>query len=182
MKRKFLLLGTMLLTSASSVQSSYAQWVMYPGSSEAVSTATGKPDMGIGTKYYHPEDHPQQADTYPHWEPIFANGRQVGRIDQHGEVYNESGDSVGLIDPKDGTIIYNGRRAGHVDANGDIHGEHGDIVASSGSNGNVIINGRQAGRVDSQGSVYDSSGSAIGQVPAGNNAAGALMLLQNQNK
>ncbi|MDF7673943.1 hypothetical protein PT277_08035 [Acetobacteraceae bacterium ESL0709] len=123
-----------------------------------------------------------QTDTYPHWEPIIANGRQVGRIDQNGEVYNESGDSVGLIDPKDGTIIYNGRRSGYVDGNGDIHGEHGDIVASSGSSGNVIINGRQAGRVDSQGSVYDNSGNNIGQVPAGNNAVGALMILQNQNK
>ncbi|MDF7674217.1 hypothetical protein PT277_02295 [Acetobacteraceae bacterium ESL0709] len=180
MKLRILLLGTALLASGIALQPSHAQLISYPGSSGFVNAATGKPPAGESKEYN--ERHRQQADTTPHWEPIFANGRQVGRIDQHGEVYNESGDSVGLIDPKDGTIIYNGRRAGHVDANGDIHGEHGDIVASSGSNGNVIINGRQAGRVDSQGSVYDSSGNNIGQVPAGSNAVGALMLLQNQNK
>ncbi|MDF7673951.1 hypothetical protein PT277_07995 [Acetobacteraceae bacterium ESL0709] len=182
MKHKFLLLGAVILVSGSLVPSSYAQYISYPGSSETIDLSTGKPVNDMGTKNYRPESHPPEASTYPHWDPIIANGRQVGRIDQNGEVYNESGDSVGLVDPKDGTIIYNGRRAGHVDANGDIHGEHGDIVASSGSNGNVILNGRQAGRVDSQGSVYDSSGNSIGQVPAGNNAVGALMILQNQNK
>ncbi|MDF7674960.1 hypothetical protein PT277_06440 [Acetobacteraceae bacterium ESL0709] len=181
MKHKFLLLGTMLVASGVFVQPSCAQLISYPGSSGFVNTATGKPSPDQDKDYDERITRSLNESSSP-WEPIFANGRQVGRIDQHGEVYNESGDSVGLIDPKDGTIIYNGRRAGHVDANGDIHGEHGDIVASSGSNGNIIINGRQAGRVDSQGSVYDSSGNNIGQVPAGSNAVGALMLLQNQNK
>ncbi|MDF7674963.1 hypothetical protein PT277_06455 [Acetobacteraceae bacterium ESL0709] len=182
MKHRFLLLGAVILVSGSPVSPSYAQWVSYPGSSEVVREATGKPADDMGTKNYRPESHPPEASTYPHWDPIIINGDQAGRIDQNGEVYNRSGDSVGIVDPKNGTFIYNNGMVGRIDSGGDIHDSSGRIIASTGSSGNVIINGDQAGRVDSQGTVYDSSGSAIGQVPAGSNAVGALMLLQNQNK
>ncbi|MDF7673852.1 hypothetical protein PT277_08490 [Acetobacteraceae bacterium ESL0709] len=181
MKCKFILLGTILVTSSVFVQPSYAQFIRYPGSSETVLMATGKP-AGDEGKDYDERRKSEQTDTYPHWEPIIAHGRQVGRIDQHGEVYNESGDSVGIVDPKNGTFIYNNGQVGRIDSGGDIHDSSGRIIASTGSSGNVIINGDQAGRVDSQGTVYDSSGSAIGQVPAGSNAVGALMILQNQNR
>ncbi|MDF7675024.1 hypothetical protein PT277_06775 [Acetobacteraceae bacterium ESL0709] len=181
MKRKILLLGAVILVSGSLIRPSQAQWYTPAGSSEEIDLATGKPAADMGTKNYDPERYKRHDLSVPHSEPIFTNGRQVGRIDQHGEVYDDRGRSVGLIDPKDGTIIYNGRQAGYVDANGDIHDDRGRVVTSSGSNGNVVIDGRQAGRVDSQGSVYDDRGRSIGQVSADNNAVGALMLLQNQH-
>ncbi|MDF7673942.1 hypothetical protein PT277_08040 [Acetobacteraceae bacterium ESL0709] len=181
MKRKSLLLGAVILVSGSIIRPSYAQFIRYPGSSQTIDLATGKPPADED-KDYDERMTSNQTDTYPHSEPIIIDGRQAGRIDQNGEIYDDRGRSVGLVDPKDGTIIYNGRQAGYVDGNGDIHDDRGRVVASSGSSGNVILNGRQAGRVDSQGSVYDDRGRAIGQVPAGNNAVGALMLLQNQNK
>ncbi|MDF7673853.1 hypothetical protein PT277_08485 [Acetobacteraceae bacterium ESL0709] len=180
MKRKFLFLGAMLIASGTFIYPSHAQFIRYPGTSEDVLLATGKPPADEGKEYN--ERHRQQADTTPHWEPIIINGDQAGRIDQNGEVYNRSGDSVGIIDPKNGTFIYNNGQVGRIDSGGDIHDSSGRIIASTGSSGNVIINGDQAGRVDSQGTVYDRSGSAIGQVPAGSNAVGALMILQNQNR
>ncbi|MDF7674962.1 hypothetical protein PT277_06450 [Acetobacteraceae bacterium ESL0709] len=116
------------------------------------------------------------------WEPIFVNGDQAGRIDQHGEVFDNGGRSLGIVDPKNGTFIYNNGQVGRIDSGGDVHDNSGKIIASTGSGGNVIINGDQAGSVDSQGTVHDNSGRVIGQVPAGSNAVGALMILQNQNK
>ncbi|MDF7673941.1 hypothetical protein PT277_08045 [Acetobacteraceae bacterium ESL0709] len=123
-----------------------------------------------------------QTDTTPHSETIFLHGDPVGRIDEHGEVFDNRGRSVGVVDPDGGTVLYHGDPVGHVDSGGDIRDNRGRIVASGGSDGNVLIHGDPAGRVDHNGEVYDNAGRDIGKVPAGSNAVGALMLLQNQNK
>ncbi|MDF7673952.1 hypothetical protein PT277_07990 [Acetobacteraceae bacterium ESL0709] len=179
--KQLLLAGGILTTSIGLTSASYADFITYAGSSEEIDTSTGKPANDMGTKNYRPEDHPQQADTYPHSEPILIHGDQAGRIDQNGEVYNRSGEDIGTIG-KDGTILSHGDQVGRIDSGGDVHSRNGEVVGSIGSSGNVLIHGDQAGRVDHNGEVYDRSGNDIGTVPAGNNAAGALMLLQNQNK
>ncbi|MDF7673950.1 hypothetical protein PT277_08000 [Acetobacteraceae bacterium ESL0709] len=182
MKHKFFLLGAVILTSSTSMQPSYAQYISYPGSSETINLGTGQPVNDMGTKNYRPEDHPREADTTPHSETIFLHGDPVGRIDEHGEVFDNRGRSVGVVDPDGGTVLYHGDPVGHVDSGGDIRDNRGRIVASGGSDGNVLIHGDPAGRVDHNGEVYDNAGRDIGKVPAGSNAVGALMLLQNQNK